>query len=113
MHTFYHFTISYSAHVTFNEEEFPLRDAYQPDPTPASLFEPGTTGMRQGSVGGDWGRVLETPGVPGESGTTVAGVASALVRPTVDERPAVSSWTASAGARNISSKTTSTDESSE
>ena len=41
--------------------------------------------MRQGSVGGDWGRVLETPGVPGESGTTVAGVASAPVRPTVDE----------------------------
>ena len=39
-----HFNISYSAHVTFNEDEFPLRDTYQPDPMPASLFEEGAVG---------------------------------------------------------------------
>ena len=33
--------ISSSAHVTFNEDDFPLRQAYQPDPVPSSLFEEG------------------------------------------------------------------------
>ena len=105
-----HFNISYSAHVTFNEEEFPLRETYQPDSAPSSLFEPGTSRVGQESVGGDWGRVLETPGGPGELRTTLAGEPGARRRPMVVERPAMSSWTASAGAPNVLSHTTPADE---
>ena len=34
-----HFKISYSAHVTFNEDDFPMRGQFKPDPEPFRLLE--------------------------------------------------------------------------
>ena len=105
-----HFKISYSAHVTFNEQEFPLRESYQPDSAPASMFEPAAGYLGQERVGGDWGRVLHTPGGPGESGATLGSGSDPFVRPTLVGRPGVSSWTAPVGAPNVVSETTPADE---
>ena len=85
-----------------------MRDIYQPDSTPSSLFEP-TTSAGQERVGGDWGRVMQIPGGPYESGNTLGGDPG-VFRPTMVGRPNVSSWTTSAGALNVASDTTPADE---
>ena len=97
-----HFKISYSAHVTFNEDDFPLRAAYQPDPLPSSLFEESHSRVNQEGVGGDWGRVVDIPRGPDEG--------REAPRPTMAGRPVVSSWTAQAEARNVLSGTAQADE---
>jgi hypothetical protein len=58
--------------VTFNEDEFPLRDVYQPNSTPSSLLEPPAGILAQAGVGGDWGRAI---------GTVPASESGALKRP--------------------------------
>ena len=105
-----HFNLSYSAHVTFNEEEFPMRDVYRADPNPSSLFEATAGFLGQERVGGDWGRVIETRGGSAEMQPAPTGEPGVLGRPTMVGRPVVSSWTASSGIPNVLSVPTPADE---
>ena len=105
-----HFNISYSAHVTFNEDDFPLRQACQPDPVPSSLFEEGMGRVNQEVVGGDWGRAREAPNGPGKVRIMAPESAGGASRPTQAGGPVVSSWTALPEARNVMSDTAPADE---
>ena len=51
-----HFKIAYSAHVTFNEQDFPLKDHYKPDPQPYTLCEErASVPLRHSASGEAWG----------------------------------------------------------
>ena len=51
-----HFKIAYSAHVTFNEQDFPLREHYKPDPQPFNLCEErASVPLRHSASGEAWG----------------------------------------------------------
>ena len=52
-----HFKISYSAHVTFNEEDFPMRGQFKPDPEPSRLLEENPGPLLKHHAGGEvWGQ---------------------------------------------------------